>query len=232
MKRDPNSMTSRFMDSHHKGDMVDNWLIISEGETRRQGSSTKVRGFVCQCTICNETQKFLSAQELMSGRSTRCRSCATKAQFKRMAPPSYKDGRSHTRLYSIYRSMYTRCTNPKCINYRWYGAKGVKMCEEWANSFEAFRDWSLSHGYADDLQIDRLDADKDYSPDNCVWVTQAENKAHMGRAVLVTYNGKTQNYSQWDREFGFRVGTIASRIRQQGMTFEEAISTPYKPKKK
>ena len=106
------------------------------------------------------------------------------------------------------------------------------MCEEWANSFEAFRDWSLSHGYADDLQIDRLDADKDYSPDNCVWVTQAENKAHMGRAVLVTYNGKTQNYSQWDREFGFRVGTIASRIRQQGMTFEEAISTPYKPKKK
>ena len=70
--------------------------------------------------------------------------------------------------------MKSRCENPNFTGYANYGGRGVKVCEEW-KSFEAFREWALANGYAKNLQIDRLNNDSGYSPDNCRWVTQHQN---------------------------------------------------------
>lgn len=84
-------------------------------------------------------------------------------------------GYSKTNLYKVWAGMKQRCYNEKNARYYQYGGRGISVCKEWRDSFMAFCDWSLSHGYSESLQIDRIDCDGNYCPENCRWVTQTEN---------------------------------------------------------
>lgn len=90
---------------------------------------------------------------------------------------------SSTRLYGIHSGMKNRCNNPKSRGYRWYGGKGIHVCDEWSGPDGASRfiAWALSHGYEDGLTIDRIDHDGDYSPENCRWIPHEINSARMDR---------------------------------------------------
>lgn len=81
----------------------------------------------------------------------------------------------YPRLYNIWRTMKQRCNNQNSKHYRYYGAKGIRVCKKWNNSSDEFIKWSLSHGYGENLEIDRIDGSKNYSPRNCRWVTKTEN---------------------------------------------------------
>ena len=87
-------------------------------------------------------------------------------------------GMSRTRLYSIWRDMKNRCNGLKKRDKKNYFERGITYCTEW-ETFEVFRDWALSHGYRDDLTIDRIDNDKGYSPDNCRWATSLEQRLNQ-----------------------------------------------------
>ena len=95
---------------------------------------------------------------------------------------------SHTRLYNIWSLMKRRCDNPKMNNYEHYGGRGISYCNEWKN-FEPFRDWALSHGYADNLSIDRIDVDGNYEPSNCRWATKREQVINRRHTGWVGYEG-------------------------------------------
>jgi hypothetical protein len=92
----------------------------------------------------------------------------------------YQEGenasKSKTRLYNIWKMMRKRCRCKSRSDYKYYGGRGIKVCEEWNRSdgYDSFRKWALENGYKDGLTIDRIDVDKDYSPDNCRWATMLE----------------------------------------------------------
>lgn len=80
----------------------------------------------------------------------------------------------HRRLFSIWQMMIYRCTSPKFSGFKYYGGRGIKVCDEWSNDFLSFHDWALNNGYSENLTLDRKDNDKGYSPENCRWATKKE----------------------------------------------------------
>lgn len=85
------------------------------------------------------------------------------------------------RLWQCWYQMIYRCYSPKSTNYKIYGARGITVCDEWKHDYNAFKEWALSNGYADNLVCDRIDSKDGYKPDNCRWITKSENSR---RAVL------------------------------------------------
>lgn len=135
--------------------------------------------------------------------------------------------KENKRLYWIWQDMKKRCYNLNCKCFKWYGGKGVKVCEEWKNSYSNFKEWALLNGYADGLTIDRVDNTKDYEPSNCRWVTQSENskkmqREHQGKTIL-THKGETHKLSEWARLLGINQSTLLYRLRR-GWSVERALT--------
>lgn len=144
--------------------------------------------------------------------------------------PVKSHGESKTRLYNIWDNMKARCYRVSGRGYEHYGGRGIRICDEWLNSYEAFAKWARENGYSDDLSIDRIDVNGDYTPDNCRWVdvyVQANNRTDN---VFLTVDGKTKTMSEWSRVTGINKKTIEERLKR-GMSDEEAVKTPlYDPK--
>ncbi len=96
------------------------------------------------------------------------------------------------------------------------------MCDEWKNDFQAFYDWSMSHGYAEDLTIDRIDNDKNYDPNNCRWITNKEQARNKQNSILISYDGKTLTANEWAMILGTGHDTIRQRFHK-GWTPEECL---------
>lgn len=126
----------------------------------------------CICECGNKT--IVRSDSLKDGNTISCGCYRDECNIEK-GKRTKKHGESNTRLYNIWKVVKQRCYNTKGSGYKWYGGKGVVMCDEWKNNFQEFRDWALSHGYDENLTIDRIDSDGNYEPNNCRWITQAEN---------------------------------------------------------
>lgn len=125
-------------------------------------------------------------------------------------------GETKTRLYSIWRSIKKRCYDPKNPSYKYYGLKGIEMCDEWRNDYMSFRNWALSSGYKDGLTIDRKNNSLGYFPNNCKWSTYLEQENHRSNNHKVTYNGVGLNVSQWCAITGVPKSTFLGHIKKYG----------------
>lgn len=123
--------------------------------------------WLCKCDCGNFAT--VTAGQLRCGGTQSC-GCLHRERFT-----TKTHGESRTPLYNVWRAMKERCNSPNSISYKWYGGKGVKICDEWNNSYESFRDWAVANGYTEGLSIDRIDSNLGYLPENCRWLTRAEN---------------------------------------------------------
>lgn len=143
-----------------------------------------------------------------------------------------KHGGSGTRIYRILGNMKTRCYNPRAPRYADYGARGITICDQWKNSFEAFRTWAVANGYEDGLMIDRINNDKGYSPENCRWVTPKQNNVNQRSNVRIEIAGRTLTVSEWAAEPICEVEASAVRRRLSlGWDPVAAVTTPKLPPK-
>lgn len=133
-------------------------------------------------------------------------------------------GLSKDRLYSRWKAMRARCYNDKSINYKNYGAKGVKICTEWRDSPQSFIEWAINNGFKEGLTLDRHPNKLgDYSPSNCRWVTQAENNNSKSNHILITVNGETKNAAQWSKITGISATLIRDRFLK-GWSHDDCIN--------
>lgn len=188
------------------GTKFNSWTVIGIVDNRI---------FKCRCD-CGGIRNVLK-YDLFNGKSRRCNSCANKLRG------TWTHGLSKTRLYKCWKDMKGRCFNPRNTAYHDYGGRGITVCEEWANDFLAFRNWALSAGYSDELEIDRINNDGDYEPENCRWVTKIIQNNNTRRNHYVDYQGSRMTLAQLARKHEIDP-TIALKRLRRGWSLEDAIN--------
>jgi hypothetical protein len=147
----------------------------------------------------------------------------TKIIYRRNIMAKVIHGMSRSRLHHIWNGMKQRCSNPNVISYKYYGAKGVSVCEEWQN-FTNFCAWALANGYEDNLTLDRKNSSGNYEPSNCRWATNKEQQNNTSYNRLITLHGETHNITQWADIIGVPKTTLYNRMRR-GWDIERALTT-------
>ena len=121
--------------------------------------------------------------------------------------------------------MKRRCYDNNAISYNKYGGRGIKVCEEW-QEYEPFSEWAKNNGYTDELTLDRIDNNGDYSPNNCRWATYKEQALNTRTNHFIEFCGEIKTLSQWADELGINRSTLCERINSRGWSIEKALTTP------
>ena len=121
------------------------------------------------------------------------------------------------RLRKAFTKMYIRCYDNTNKDYRFYGAKGIKICDEWLSDANNFQEWALNNGYNDELTIDRIDSSKDYSPENCRWITKSENSRFKSNTNIIEVDGIVHSGLEWSKIIGKGRNFVNRYLKTNGL---------------
>lgn len=152
--------------------------------------------WLCRCDCGKE--KVILGDHLKNGHTKSC-GCYAREKIKNL---NKKTGLTQTKLFYTYHNMHTRCERKQSSMYALYGGRGINVCEEWSgrNGFKNFAKWSIQNGYKEGLQIDRIDNDKGYFPDNCRWVSIIEQANNKRNTVFISVNGEIDTVANLARK--------------------------------
>lgn len=174
----------------------------------------------CVCECGNEI--YLSTSQIKGSHYMSCPECSRKEQRERSRNQLYKHGLHGTRIYRIWREMICRCTCPSDTGYKHYGGRGISVCSDWTDPVK-FATWAQMNGYSDDLTLDRIDVNGNYTPDNCRWISFAEQCFNKRTTHWVTVNGIRMPLVKWARYLGVNYSCICRAAHKAGGA-EEYIS--------
>lgn len=175
----------------------------------------------CKCSCGNYCIRAVA--ELHKRNNHSC-GCSGKEHLKNMGKGNVTHGMTGTRLYGCYKGMMSRCYREKDIHYSAYGGRGIIVCDEWKNNPKVFVDWALTHGYSDDLTIERIDVNGNYEPSNCKWIPMAEQYENKRQNLRIEWKGEVHSASYWSRITGISANTIRWRFKH-GWSSEKIFAT-------
>ena len=193
-------------------------VLYRVGQHKKYGVMWK-----CTCSCGNET--VAGTCNLRGGKTKSCGCLRTEARSI-----SGKNNKKHghavsgvtSQTYKSWRSMMSRCYQETNISFKYYGMKGISVCDRWHD----FANFVADMGERPDgKSIDRINLSGNYEPINCRWATQKEQQNNRSTNVLISFNGKTQTLGQWASELGINKCTLQQRIAH-GWSEDKAISTP------
>jgi hypothetical protein len=191
------------------GQTISGIEILGRGPNDAKGNAR----WRCACSCGNE---FLAAAyNLRNGkvRSCGCRFWAT------------KHGMSRSALYGVWTGIHARCGNPKDTQYSNYGGRGIRVSDEWAEPIP-FLDWARTNGYSPGLELDRIDNDGPYSPDNCRWTTRQANCNNRRITKYLEWGGKQVPLAELARQHGLDPSVLWSRLYSLNLPLDLALSFP------
>jgi hypothetical protein len=194
-----------------------NRLLILERVKSKDGKNTFWK---CQCNCGNII--VTTTTKIRSGHTKSCGCYTTDLMTTH--------GLSYTRLHGIWNNLKQRCFNPNSPNFKYYGGRGITVCDEWKNDFKSFYDWAMSNGYEEHLTLDRIHSNGNYEPFNCRWTTMKEQSNNVRTNHIIEFNGEKHTLAEWSEIRGISKKTLWNRI-DRGWTVERALTTPIKTKK-
>lgn len=138
--------------------------------------------------------------------------------------------KEHPRLANVWRNIINRCELPTMDKYKWYGGRGIKVCDEW-HTFSNFYEWAIENGYDEEAPrgeytIDRIDVDGDYKPSNCRWLTQKEQCYNRRTNRRIEINGEIRTVQEWCEILGVNRNLINNRLNQYHWDEKRALLEP------
>ena len=200
------------------GRQFGDWKVVRYAGTTKNGQAK----WMCECK-CGTKRAVIGSN--LRNRSSRNCGCIRAEKLKNKEE-THKMSKS--RLYNIWKEILQRTTNEKNKNYRYYGGRGIGICNEWRENFETFAKWSNENGYSPNMTIERRDNSKGYQPDNCYWATMKEQSRNKRSNHWLTYRGKTKTITDWAEDIGMKKTTLTNRINRLGWSTEKALETPVK----
>lgn len=179
------------------------------------GVIDKTRSVIWRCLCDCGNHRDASCGHLNAGAATHC-GCFNVHRTH---------GETKSKMFNRWSSIKNRCTNPRNYHYANYGGRGITICDEWSDSYEAFKKWALANGYEEGLQLDRIDNEKGYSPENCRYVTPQVNCNNKRTNKTVEYRSQTFTIAELSRYMGVADHLISTRLKK-GWSVENAVHTP------
>lgn len=192
--------------------------VIGLSKERTRGGAK----WTCECS-CGTVDDYLSAN--LRGGSTRSCGCLRREMVIEMNTTHGHTTGGRSPEYTVYRGMLTRCYNPRDEYYDDYGGRGIGVCERWRNSFEAFLE-DMGPRPTQQHKIERLENDRGYGPENCVWATDVQQARNRRSNFVVEFSGKSQCLMSWCEELNLSYYTVRDRLRVLHWSVERAFATP------
>jgi hypothetical protein len=164
----------------------------------------------CKCDCGNPIQQIIESYPLRHGQTKSC-GCIV----------GENHGKTNTRLYQIWINMKSRCYNKNVPEYKYYGAKGVIICNDWFNSFNVFYGWAINNGYDDNLTIDRIDVSGNYEPNNCKWVTEKAQCNNRTTNIYIEIDGEIKTLKQWCEIKNINYNMVFQRYQRYGLDLKK-----------
>jgi DNA-binding protein Fis len=195
-------------------------VVVSEDGRDSQGKVL----FKCLCDCGN----YITTRAY-SLRNGSCRSCGCRRK-EVSSENNSTHGHSNEKLYGVWRGMIKRCYDPNHQAYERYGGRGITVCQEWLDNYEAFRDFMLVNGYdeyglAYENTIDRIDNNKGYSPDNCRVATMRTQSLNKSSNHLITYKGKKMTVTEAAEKNNLTNHQVFNRL-DKGWSMNRALHQP------
>lgn len=203
--------------------------VIEYAGTKTYKNGNKFSQWLCQCDCGGK--KVALGTNLKRGITQSCGCLVKEAACLRESSGHKKHGYHGERLYNVWKGMKSRCNNKNNSSYKHYGARGIKVCEEWNTDYASFRKWALEAGYNEEEKrgkctLDRVDVNGDYCPENCRWVSQSTQMRNTRCNRMIEYDGEIKSLSEWADILGVSRRILYSRIYTYHQDIDKAFTSP------